>query len=144
MEAFGGSNYTWSGGLTPNSSDNSFDVSGTYTVNYIDSNNCPLQMEVVVYEDYSLPTILITNNTNSTDELNCIFPNIELNSSGGDSYVWGGSLGSGNLTSINTAGTYEVTGTGANGCENTASIVITEDFISPNIDISNLSEVMTL
>ena len=139
MEAFGGSNYTWSGGLTPNSSDNSFDVSGTYTVNYIDSNNCPLQMEVVVYEDYSLPTILITNNTNSTDELNCIFPNIELNSSGGDSYVWGGSLGSGNLTSINTAGTYEVTGTGANGCENTASIVITEDFILPNIEISNLT-----
>ena len=48
------------------------------------------------------------------------------------------------MTSINTAGTYEVTGTGTNGCENTASIIITEDFISPNIVISNLSGVDTM
>ena len=144
VEAYGGSDYFWSGGLNPNSSSNSFDVSGTYTVNYIDSNDCPLQMDVVVYEDYSLPSILITNITNTTDELNCNYPSIELNSSGGTSYVWGGSLGSGNLTSINTAGTYEVTGTGTNGCENTASIIITEDFISPTIVISNLSGVDTM
>lgn len=139
MEAFGGSNYTWSGGITPNSSNNSFDVSGTYTVTYIDSNDCSLQMDITIFEDYSLPTIAIVNNTNTTDELNCLYPTIELNAEGGVSYVWGNSLGTSNIISVNSAGVYEVIGTGTNGCENVSSIVITEDFASPNIEITNLT-----
>ncbi|MDB3905574.1 gliding motility-associated C-terminal domain-containing protein, partial [Crocinitomicaceae bacterium] len=144
MEAFGGSNYTWSGGVTPNSSNNVFDVSGTYTVTYIDSNDCSLQMDITIFEDYSLPTIAIVNNTNTTDELNCLYPTIELNAEGGVSYVWGNSLGTSNIISVDSAGVYEVIGTGTNGCENVSSIVITEDFASPNIEITNLTGTDTL
>ena len=144
VEAYGGSNYVWSGGLSPNTAVNSFDVSATYTVSYIDSNDCPLQMDIIVYEDYSLPNIIITNNTNTTDELNCNFPQIEIESTGGISYVWGNSLGSSNVISIDTAGVYEVTGTGDNGCENTSTIVITEDYTAPNISITNLSGIDTM
>ena len=144
VEAFGGSNYSWSGGATPNSAVNSFDVSGIYTVSYIDSNDCPLQLEITIFEDYSLPAISVVNNTNLTDELNCIYPSIQLNSEGGVSYVWGNSLGSSNSITIDTAGVYEVTGTGNNGCENVASIVITEDFLIPNIEITNLTGTDTM
>ncbi len=144
VEAFGGSNYIWSGGLTPNSSVNEFNLAGTYTVSYIDSNDCPLQMDITIFEDYSLPTISIVNTTNSSDELNCIHPTIQLNAEGGVSYVWDNSLGTSNSIMIDTAGIYEVTGVGLNGCENMASIIITEDFITPNIDIVNMTGTDTM
>ena len=144
VEAFGGSNYIWSGGLTPNSSVNEFNLAGTYTVSYIDSNDCPLQMDITIFEDYTLPTISIVNTTNSSDELNCIHPTIQLNAEGGVSYLWDNSLGTSNPIMIDTAGIYEVTGVGLNGCENMASIVITEDFITPNIDIVNLTGTDTI
>ena len=144
VEAFGGSNYTWSGGLTPNSAVNSFDVSGIYFVDYVDSNGCQLQMDITIEEDYSLPVIDIANNTNTTDELNCIYPTIVLESTGGISYVWSGSLGTGNLVTIDIAGIYEVTGIGTNGCENTSTIVITEDYSLPTIGITNLSGIDTM
>lgn len=144
VEAFGGSNYIWSGGLTPNSSVNEFNLAGTYTVSYIDSNDCPLQMDITIFEDYSLPTISIVNTTNSSDELNCIHPTIQLNAEGGVSYVWDNTLGTSNSIMIDTAGIYEVTGVGLNGCENMASIVITEDFIIPNVEILNLTGTDTI
>ena len=144
VEAFGGSNYIWSGGLTPNSSVNEFNLAGTYTVSYIDSNDCPLQMDITIFEDYSLPNISIVNNTNSSDELNCIHPTIQLNAEGGVSYVWDNTLGTSNSIMIDTAGIYEVTGVGLNGCENMASIVITEDFIIPNVEILNLTGTDTI
>jgi gliding motility-associated-like protein len=144
VEAFGGSNYIWSGGLTPNSSVNEFNLAGSYTVSYIDSNDCPLQMDITIFEDYSLPNISIVNNTNSSDELNCIHPTIQLNAEGGVSYIWDNSLGTSNSIMINTAGIYEVTGVGPNGCENMASFVITEDFIIPNVEILNLTGTDTI
>jgi len=144
VEAFGGSNYTWSGGLTPNSAVNSFDVSGTYIVDYVDSNGCQLQMDITIEEDYTLPVIDISNNTNSTDELNCNYLSIDLSSTGAVSYVWNNSLGTGSLVTIDTAGVYEVTGTAANGCENTSTIVITEDYSLPTIGITNLSGIDTM
>ena len=78
------------------------------------------------------------------DELNCIHPTIQLNAEGGVSYVWDNSLGTSNSIMIDTAGIYEVIGVGLNGCENMASIIITEDFITPKIDIVNMTGTDTM
>ncbi|QQS29974.1 MAG: hypothetical protein IPM47_03205 [Sphingobacteriales bacterium] len=48
VTATGGSSYAWSGGATPNTADNTFTTSGTYTVTVTNSGGCTATASVVV------------------------------------------------------------------------------------------------
>jgi surface protein len=83
-----------------------------------------------------LPIAEITNNTGVT-ELTCNEPSINVTATGGDTYLWDNGLGSTATASIIAPGTYTVTVTSANGCNDMKSIVITEDKTIPTAGVIN-------
>ena len=126
-----GNTYNWvpSSGLTdPNIANPIADPIGTttYTVTVTNSAGCTSVGQVNVSLDNSPPIIGINNNTGST-VLTCTLIDISLSATGGDSYSWDSGLGISSNVTINTPGTYMVTGYATNGCESTSQIVITED-----------------
>ena len=77
----------------------------------------------------------------ATLEEYCIGGNTDLSAAGGSTYTWDNGLGAGanHTVSPGTTTTYEVTGTDANGCSNTAQIQITVNplpTVSAGSDIS--------
>jgi gliding motility-associated-like protein len=127
---------SWSGGLTPNSSSNTFDTPGQYILNATDGNSCPIQFTINITQDINPPTSSITNITN-TSVLTCTNPVINVQASGGVSYQWSNGLGSNANQSLTLAGTYTVTVTGANGCTSTESITLTSNQTLPTAVITN-------
>lgn len=143
VEAFGGTDFNWSGGNSSNTSVNIITEPGNYFVDYLDSNGCELQMNLVISEDIIPPFVDIDNLTNVSNELNCNEPEILLFGSGADTYVWETTIN--NIsTTVSSAGEYQVIGTGLNGCTDTATIVITSNFSSPNLTVTNVSGTDTL
>ncbi len=143
VEAFGGTNFTWSGGTSTNTALNNITEPGNYFVDYLDSNGCELQMNLVISQDITPPVVSIDNITNMSNELNCDQPEITLFGSGSDSYVWEDTIN--NIsTTVSSPGEYQVVGVGWNGCTDSATIVITSDFAIPSIFIQNLSGTDTL
>ena len=143
VNAQGGSAFNWSGGTSLNTSWNIFNTPGNYTVDYLDSNGCALQMNILISENINPPLLDIDNITNSTNELNCNEPEIVLFGSGADSYVWSDTIQ--NIsTTISSPGEYFVVGIGSNGCYDSTSIVITADFSLPNLSIQNITGSDTL
>ena len=143
LEAVGGTNFIWSGGISPNSAINNITEPGNYFVDYLDSNGCELQMNIVISENITSPFVSIDNITNITNELNCNEPEITLFGSGADSYIWEDSI-SNISTIVSSPGEYQVVGVGWNGCTDSTTIIITADFSPPNIFIQNLSGIDTL
>ena len=143
VNAQGGSAFNWSGGTSLNTSWNIFNTPGNYTVDYLDSNGCALQMNILISENINPPLLDIDNITNSTNELNCNEPEIVLFGSGADSYVWSDTIQ--NIsTTISSPGEYFVVGIASNGCYDSTSIVITSDFSLPNLSLQNLTGSDTL
>ncbi|NDD36296.1 MAG: hypothetical protein EBZ26_08340, partial [Flavobacteriia bacterium] len=111
-----------------------------YKVTQTDANGCesaPLNITVTVH---ALPTISVVGGASQTV---CDGSSITLNGAGGVSYTWTGLDASGNPISNNTAfippasatTTYTVTGTDANGCDNTADVDVISN-TSPSIGLS--------
>lgn len=126
LTAVGGNTYHWSNGSMQNSI--SVSQNGTYTVTATSAENCSATADFTLTVN-SLPNV-------SIDGVNqfCQDTSTVLTASGASTYVWSnGATGSTNI--VNTAGTYTVTGTDANGCTNTDSIVVSTDTL-PNIVIS--------
>jgi hypothetical protein len=134
LTASGGASYSWSNGLGNNPSI-MINNPGTYVVTAYASNGCSSTSQVVITKNIQTPNITIANNTGTT-EINCTTTNISVTATGGSSYVWtnqGSSISSiANLT-ITAPGHYKVTGTGANGCIDTAGIDISSGFALPVI-----------
>ncbi|PHR49818.1 MAG: hypothetical protein COA32_01405 [Fluviicola sp.] len=80
---------------------------------------------------HALPTITAS----ATSTAICDGESTDLSASGGDTYIWDNGLGAGqnHTVSPSTTTTYEVTGTDANGCENTDQIEITVNPL-PTVD----------
>ncbi len=104
---------------------------GTYTLIVTDTaTGCINQATVGIVQDIEEPFVEINPVANIT--CNNQLLTIQSNTSAGVSYNWtttDGNIVSGSLTSsptINTSGTYTLTVTGANGCSNSASILVTE------------------
>ena len=136
--AQGGSNFNWSGGSSLNTSWNVISEPGNYIVDYVDSNGCELQMNILINENVDLPLIDIDNITNTTNELSCNMPEIVLFGSGADNYIWNDSIE--NIsTVVSSAGEYFVVGVGDNGCMDSSSIVITSDFTVPDLSLQSIS-----
>ncbi len=115
----GASSYVWDNSVTDGvvfvpSSSTTYNVTGT------DANGCQNTASVAITVN-SLPTVV----ANATSTSVCAGSNTTLTGSGATSYVWDNSVTDGVAFAPSASTTYNVTGTDANGCENTASVAIT-------------------
>ena len=90
---------------------------GTTTITYTDNNGCQVEETVTVN---GLPSI-----SAGSDVSTCAGSAVTLSGSGGTSYVWNNSVTNGVSFVPTSTTTYTVTGTDANGCENTDDVVVT-------------------
>ena len=122
-------------GLTINSSSGVINTdtsiagdSNPYTVTYTASTGETATTQVTIK---NLPTIVITPNPSLSV---CDGSSATLTASGGVSYLWSTTETTAQIT-VSSSGTYSVTGTGSNGCQNTASAAFTVNPL-PTISIS--------
>ncbi len=139
LQATGGSSYLWtpSAGLSDTTIANPLafpTVTTTYIVMGTDTNTCEGTDTVVVTVN-PLPTI----SAGLTDTVYmCAGDSAQLNATGGTSYVWTPTTNITNNTIANpfvfppTTTTYYVTGTDANSCSNSDSVVVSV-FAIPNL-----------
>lgn len=115
----GASTYTWTGGVTDGSP---FipSSSGAYTVNGTAANGCT-NTAVANVTVNNLPTVSANTTTNTV----CAGQNVTLTGSGASTYSWTGSVTDGAAFAPANTDTYTVTGTDANGCQNTATVGVT-------------------
>jgi len=135
LTATGGGTYSWDNSLGSNANV-TVNTAGTYVATVTGSNGCTATASVTITENRTPPTAGITNNA-STTILTCTTPNISLTVTGGGTYLWDNSLGSGANATVNAPGTYTVTVTGTNGCTATSSVTITENKTPPTAGITN-------
>ncbi len=139
VTATGGVSYSWDGGASPGTANNSFSSPGTFTVTVSGANGCTSQAQIVITQNITPPTAGITNNTGTT-QLDCTITSISVTATGGVSYAWNGGATPGTANnSFSSPGTYTVTVTGANGCTSQAQIVITQSVTPPTAGITNNS-----
>ena len=106
LTASGGGTYDWSNGST-NSSIN-VSLAGTYTVT-VTNNGCTATASITVVALSASANII-------GDNMVCVNTPATLTASGGILYNWSNGLGNTATVSVNSAGTYTVTVTDANGC----------------------------
>ncbi|WP_185155649.1 putative Ig domain-containing protein [Rudanella paleaurantiibacter] len=130
-----GASYTfWGPGLSQSGATNTATVStaGTYSVTVTAAGGCSAVATVNVQGNTTPPTAGIAP-TSAT--LTCTNPTATLTASGGGSYRWeDGSTNA--LRTVNSAGTYSVTVTAANGCTASASVMISEDKTPPTVSLA--------
>ncbi|HQQ93200.1 MAG TPA: T9SS type A sorting domain-containing protein [Bacteroidia bacterium] len=113
---FGGGavSYTWSGGVINNSPFNP-SVSATYTVTGTDANGCKNSASKTVNVN-ALPNVGST----ASNTLMCNGGTVALNGTGALSYSWTGGVINGLAFTPSATTSFTVTGTDANGCQNSA------------------------
>ena len=127
--------YVWSGGLYPDEAVNQVENTGVYTVTATASNGCTAVTSVTITENITPPVVSIRNES-GFNEINCNANSVHAIATGtGVSYTWPGGY-EGAEIDLTVADTYTVTATGANGCVNTAYIVVTEDFTVPQASVT--------
>ncbi len=111
----GGVSYVWTGGVT---NANTFfpSVTSTYTVTGTDINGCQNTATKTIVVN-PLPAIT----ANITNSVVCLGNTTTLFGGGGVSYSWSGGVTNGSPFAPSATSNYTVTGTDANGCQNTAS-----------------------
>ena len=132
LTATGAETYVWtlpvSADPVGNTAEYAATAAGTYTVTGTDSNNCVAMTSVEVTVN-ALPTITISGET-----VFCDGDNTTLTASGAETYSWGTNATTAEFT-VYEGGTYTVTGTDLNGCENTATVEVTMHAL-PTVAIS--------
>jgi len=114
-----GATYLWNTGETTETID--VTLAGNYAVD-VDLNECIVTNDFTV-EINQLPVVVAhASNVNV-----CLGEQVVLTGFGANAYIWNNGVTDG--VGINPIGvtTYTVTGTDANGCENTAEVIITVD-----------------
>ena len=114
---------------------------GAYTVTVTNANGCSGCATAVVSQDLSSPEIAVT----VSGTLTCASPSVLLTSeiSGGQppyTYVWtnpnGNPIGTHDALSVAVPGAYTLTVTGANGCSNCTSAVVSQDISTPEVVVT--------
>jgi SdrD B-like domain len=125
LTASGGTSYLWSN--TPASTTAVISVpSGTYTVTATTGTCTATAVKVVATTTNVIAAITGNNFT-------CNGGNTTLTASGGTTYLWSNAAASTTATISVAAGTYTVTVTGTNNCTSTASLVVTNNVLTPAI-----------
>ncbi len=118
------SNYEWSTGANSESID--ADSPGSYSVTVTDADGCTNEATVTVSELSELMPEIIGN----LDICPGGVENVTLTLSGSfEIYDWGSGPGTDNSLTVNTAGTYSVTVTDANGCSGNTTVTIVENTV---------------
>ncbi|QQS29688.1 MAG: T9SS type A sorting domain-containing protein [Sphingobacteriales bacterium] len=136
LSAFNGVTYTWNTGQTGSSVTVTPLTNTTYTVTATNATGCSAAGNVSV--SVLTPPVATASSSNP-----CVGGTLTLSSSGGNAYLWSGPNGfssnqqnplvSNNSTNV-LNGTYSVTVTGANGCTDSASVlVVISSTLSPVI-----------
>ena len=128
---------------------------GTYTVTATGPNGCTASATASVNQDITPPLISISP---SSGTLTCSQSSLTLTANTQSAPAGGSRLGrvasvASNLVwstgevspsiSVSASGTYSVTLTGANGCTNSASVVVSQDQTVPTVSISPSSATLT-
>ena len=115
--------YTWSTGNNFQSTPVTPVTNTTYMASGTDIHNCVISNQVNVTVEQK-PNVTASAGKSTI----CKGESTTLNASGATTYTWSGSLGTNQQVSINplidVAYSYTVTGTSANGCTNTAVVVV--------------------
>jgi gliding motility-associated-like protein len=146
LQATGGVTYSWSNGTSSLGTNALISVStpGTYTVTATGTNGCTGTATQVITQNITQPNAQIT--TPLTTVLTCSTPTISLTGTGGGTYSWtdgNGLVGTNATIYITTANTYTLIVTGANGCDATTSITVTDDFLAPIASIAASNTVLS-
>jgi gliding motility-associated-like protein len=150
LTASGGVSYTWLDEFdNALSATNAYtvDVAGAFTAVVTAANGCSDSLDIVISENIVTPTVSISN-TSGSQVLTCTLQTIELTATGATEFTWTNSSGAvvSSIADLNviTPDTYTITGIAANGCQDTAQIVIGLDIADPLVSISNLVGSTTL
>lgn len=119
LNASGGTNYIWSGGIT-NGLSFIPDTTTTYTVTETNSTGCAGTNSILIKVN-PLPTI---GAVATPSAFICKGSSITLNGTGANTYIWDKSVNNNTPFTPSSSGKYKVTGTDINGCRDTASIAI--------------------
>ena len=134
LTAIGGVSYSWSTGATTAAI--TVTGAGTYTVTVTGANGCQATASAITTMDNTVPTASISSDNGLA--LSCSIPSTTLTASGGVSYSWSTGATTAAIT-VTGAGTYTVTVTGANGCQATASAIITMDNTVPAPPVAGIN-----
>ncbi len=126
LTATGGATYLWNDGTTTSSV--TVANGGAYSVTVTDANGCSNTASAVVTAN-PLPNITISGNTAFCEGSSTV-----LTAQGGNSYTWSNGAQTAYIT-VTSSGNYTVTGVGANGCSNTASVSVSANPL-PTITIN--------
>lgn len=133
LTASGASSYSWSSGSTATLITIAPTANTVYTLTGTDALGCQSTSTKTLVVN-SLP--LVTANSNPTTAVICAGETLSLNGSGASTYSWTGGITNANSFTLSAGLTYTVTGTDANGCQNTATKSITVNAL-PVLSISS-------
>ena len=117
LTASGGTSILWSTGATTPSI--SVSAAGTYSA-LVSNGTCSATSNSLTVQILALPTVGATASQTAI----CQGQSVTLNGTGASSYTWNQGVTNGVAFTPSTTNTYTVTGTGANGCSNTASVQV--------------------
>jgi hypothetical protein len=120
LSGSGASTYTWTGGIS-NAVAFTPTAGATYTVTGTDANGCK---NTAVRSISVNPLPIVTASSNPSTAI-CIGTSIILTGGGATSYVWTGGITNAVAFTPTSSATYSVTGTDANGCQNSATKSVT-------------------
>lgn len=118
LTVYGGDSYSWSNGASGSSI--SVGEGGLYEVTAASTENCTATASVTVTVN-PLPEVVISGENSF-----CAGQSTVLTASGAVTYFWNTAESADGIT-VSHSGTYSVVGNDANGCANTASVVVTEN-----------------
>ncbi|MFK7785155.1 MAG: T9SS type A sorting domain-containing protein [Crocinitomicaceae bacterium] len=128
LSGSGGTSYVWDNGISNNVSFTPALGTTTYQVSGTDANGCQNADQVDVIMNL-LPTI-----DGGIDQTVCDGDQVTLSGSGGSSYAWNNGVSDNiSFTPVSGTTTYQVTGTDANGCQNSDQVDVIVNLL-PTID----------
>lgn len=126
-----GSGNLWSTNET--SASINVNTSGSYTVTYTDGNGCSNTSLATTVTVNALPSV-----NAGLDQTVCSGSSVTLSGSGASTYIWDNSVTNNVAFNPTATLTYTVTGTDANGCENTDQVTVTVNAL-PSVSMGSLS-----
>ncbi|MCF8424524.1 MAG: lamin tail domain-containing protein [Bacteroidia bacterium] len=138
LTANSGSSYLWSNGATTQSI--SATTAGTYSVRVTNANGCSANSSLQTIVVNSLPAASVSANGSTSL---CNGGNVVLTANSANSYLWSNGATAQSI-SVNTAGSYSVQVTDANGCSNTSALQDVAVYSSPNLNISATNTLLCL